>query len=248
MIRLFALPLLTCLFLAWPGYAPAAGDPAEGLTYLTEEFRPLNYTINGKPTGLAVDLLKLLWQEMGVPEQPIHVMPWPRIYRRGRLDPNIVIFSMYRTKGREADFKWVGPIVQGKTEVFVLRSRHLGARSLKELGGWRLAAVRDVASADILRGAGLHYTDFRTPDTAIGMLTRGRVDAVAMDALQFHYFTDRLGRPANEFTPIMTLCSDPLYFAFSLGTPDALVDRFQKALDAVTRKPDYRNLLDQYLN
>ncbi|MGE4423769.1 MAG: substrate-binding periplasmic protein [Pseudodesulfovibrio sp.] len=250
-MRRLPLPtLLIALVLVAALSAPDDGraDPAEHLTYMTEQYWPMNYSRNGRLAGLSVELLRRMWREMGVPEQPIHLFPWPRAYDMGHVDPRTMLFSMYRTKGREPDFKWVGPIVQGKTEVFTLRSRHLSAHSLKDLGGWRLAAVRDVASANILRDAGLRYTGSRTPDTAIGMLTLDRVDAVAMDALQFHHFAARLGCPSGEFKPIMTLCTDPLYFAFSLDTPDALIKRFQKALDAVTRQPDYRALLDRYLN
>lgn len=243
-----ALLLAVILFAAIPAQSNGGADPAGNLTYITEEYWPMNYTRAGRLTGLSVDLLKLVWQEMGVPEQPIHLLPWPRAYDMSRVDSRTVLFAMYRTKGREADFKWVGPIVRGKTEVFTLRSRKLSARSLRDLGGWRLTAVRDVASANILRDAGLPYTGSRSPNTAIRMLERDRVDAVAMDALQFHHFSAQLGLPPGEFKPIMTLCADPLYYAFAKNTPEALIKRFQRALDAVTRRPVYRRLLKRYLD
>ncbi|XXJ21710.1 substrate-binding periplasmic protein [Desulfovibrio caledoniensis] len=242
------LLLAIALLAAVPARAAAPADPAAHLTYMTEQYWPMNYARDGRLTGLAVELLRRMWREMGVPEQPIELFPWPRAYDMGHVDPRTVLFSMYRTRGRERDFKWVGPIVRGKTEVFTMRSRHLGARSLKDLGGWRLTAVRDVASANILLDAGLPYTGSGSPDTAIKMLRRDRVDAVAMDAMQFHHFAARMGCPTGEFKPIMTLCTDPLYFAFSLDTPDALIRRFQKALDAVTHTPGYRALLNKYLN
>ena len=248
-MRRIILPLLLLALLsAAPARAGWKTDAAERLLYMTEEYWPMNFTRDGRLTGLSVDLLKQVWREMGVREQPIHIFPWPRAYEMGHVDPGTVLFAMYRTKGREPDFKWVGPIVRGRTEVFTLRSRHLGARSLRDLGGWRLAAVRDVASANILRDAGLAYTGSRTPAPAIRMLERDRVDAVAMDALQFRHFAARLGCPPGEFKPIMTLCTDPLYYAFSRDTPDALIKRFQQALDTVTRRPSYRVLLDRYLN
>jgi polar amino acid transport system substrate-binding protein len=243
-----SLLIVLALFAAVPALAGMNADPATHLTYMTEQYWPMNYTRDGRLTGLAVELLKRMWREMGVPEQPIQVLPWPRAYDMGHVDPRTVLFSMYRTKTRNPDFKWVGPIIRGRTEVFTLRSRHLDARSLRDLGGWRLTAVRDVASANILRDAGLPYTGSGSPDTAIRMLKRDRVDAVAMDAMQFHHFAARLGCPTGEFKPIMTLCTDPLYFAFSRDTPDALIRRFQKALNAVTHRPGYRILVDKYLN
>ncbi|MGE4423767.1 MAG: substrate-binding periplasmic protein [Pseudodesulfovibrio sp.] len=246
--RLVALPLLVCLLLATPGYARDSGDPAEGLTYLTEEFRPLNYTENGKPTGLAVALLKLLWQEMGVPEQPILVMPWPRIYRSGQLDPHVVIFSMYRTEERERFFKWVGPIVKGRLALFALRSRRLAVRSLRDMDGRRIASLRDIAAATKVLGAGFPLIYASRAEHAVQLLESGRVDAVALDEFRFRRTVTAMGFPPDTFEAVLVLSEDSLYYAFSPDTDDALIARFQLALDAIVLRPVYRNLLNFYIN
>jgi polar amino acid transport system substrate-binding protein len=245
---LIAAPLLVCLLLVSPGFAQDLGDPAEGLTYLTEEFRPLNYTENGKPTGLAVALLKLLWQEMGVPKQPIQVMPWPRIYRSGQLDPRIVIFSMYRTEERENLFKWVGPIVKGRLALFALRSRHLVADSLKDMAGRRIVSLRDIAAAAKVLGAGLPLTYASRVEHAVHLLESGRVDALALDEFRFRQALAAMGLRANGFETVLVLSEDSLYYAFSRDTGDPLVARFQQALDTVAKRPIYRNLLNFYVN
>ncbi|MEZ7198760.1 substrate-binding periplasmic protein [Pseudodesulfovibrio karagichevae] len=245
---LIALPLLACLLLASPGLAHEPGDPAEGLTYLTEEFRPLNYTENGRPTGLSVALLKLIWQEMGVPEQPIQVMPWPRIYRSGQMDPHVVIFSMYRTEERERLFKWVGPIVKGRLALFALRSRRLAVRSLRDMDGRRIASLRDIAAASKVLGAGFPLIYASRAEHAIQLLESGRVDAVALDEFRFRRTVAGLSFPPDTFEAVLVLSEDSLYYAFSPDTDDALVARFQRALNAIVKRPVYRNLLNFYVN
>lgn len=243
-----AMPLLACLLLAAPAFAQDAGDPAEGLTYLTEEFRPLNYTENGKPAGLAVALLKAIWQEMGVPEQPIRVMPWPRIYRSGQLDPHVVIFSMYRTEEREKFFKWVGPIIGGRLALFALRSRHLAVRSLQDMSGRRVVSLRDIAAGAKVLGAGFPLTYASRAEHAVQLLESGRVDALALDEFRFRQTVAAMGFPPDAFEAVLIMSEDSLYYAFSPDTDDALVARFQRALDAIVQRPIYRNMINFYIN
>lgn len=242
------LPLLACLLLASPGWAHESSDPAEGLTYLTEEFRPLNYTENGEPTGLSVVLLKLIWQEMGVPEQPIQVMPWARIYDSAQLDRHVVIFSMYRTKEREASFKWVGPIVKGRLSLFALRSRNLKPRSIEDMTGYRIASMRDIAAASKMLGAGFPLVYTTSAEHAFQLLESGRVDALALDEFKFRQTIAAMNAPPDVFESILVLSEDSLYYAFSRDASDALVARFQKALNAIVKRPVYRNLLNFYVN
>jgi polar amino acid transport system substrate-binding protein len=245
---LIALPLFICLLLASPGLAHESSDPTEGLTYLTEEFKPLNYTEDGKPTGFSVALLKLIWREMNVPEQPIQVMPWPRIYNSLQLDQHIVIFSIYRTKEREDAFKWVGPIVKGRLSLFALRSQNLKVGSLKDMTGLRIASLRDVAAATKMLRAGFPLVYASRAAHAVQLLQSGRVDALALDEFKFRQTLAAMGASPDEFETILVLSEDSLYYAFSPDASDDLIRRFQQALDKIVKRPIYRNLLNFYIN
>ncbi|XXJ21072.1 substrate-binding periplasmic protein [Desulfovibrio caledoniensis] len=244
---LVVVPLLACLLLASPGQAHESSDPAEGLTYLTEEFRPLNYTVDGRPTGLSVVLLKLIWKEMGVPEQPIQVMPWPRIYDSAQRDQHVVIFSMYRTEEREASFKWVGPIVKGRLALFALRSRNLRPGSLKDLAGHKIASLRDIAAATKMLRAGFPLVYTSSAEHAFQLLESGRVDALALDEFKFRQTITATNAPPDAFEAILVLSEDSLYYAFSRDASDELIARFQRALDTIVKRPVYRNLLNFYV-
>ena len=63
MSRLLSLMICCCLGTALP---------ASAFTYYSEQNMPFNgQDEQGNSTGLAVELLRLMWQEMGEPEQPI---------------------------------------------------------------------------------------------------------------------------------------------------------------------------------
>ena len=246
--RLIAVPLLVGLFTASPVIAQGSEDPAARLTYLAEEYRQMIFMEDGKPAGLAVDLLKLVWREMNVPEQPIEVMPWARIYDCGQRDRRVVIFTVYRTKEREKSFKWVGPISTGRQILCCLRSRDLKMRSPREMTGRRIASLRDTAAASKILQAGIIPTYASCAEHAIQLLESGRVDAIALDELRFKLAVAAMGFPSSDFKTVLPLSQDSLYYAFSRDTDDALIDRFQRALDAVTNRPVYNKLLTLYGN
>ena len=239
--------LLGGLLLAFALPCLAENDSAEDITYMTEENRPLNFSVDGQPTGLAVELLRLIWQRMGVPPQPIHVVPWPRAYNTGQFERRTMVFSMFRTKSREHRFKWVGPITQSQIQVNAQRDRHVRADSPDALRSLDLGAVRDEVSTFLLKEAGIRYTEIPRPDSAVKMLTLGRIDALALGEHQFRQTVLALGMRMSDYETILVLGQGPVYYAFSRDTPDDLIRRFQKALDAVRLTPIYRNLLNFYL-
>lgn len=79
------------LLLCW---ASTARADLGKLEYLTEEYPPYNFSDpQGQPTGLAVDLLQMIWQHSGVMPQPVRILPWARGYYLLTQKPNVVLFS-----------------------------------------------------------------------------------------------------------------------------------------------------------
>ena len=88
----------------------SAAVPARSLQFYTEEYPPLNYSRDGRPVGLAVDLVRELFERTG-DHGRISVVPWARGYQAAQLEPNTALFVTMRTAERERLFKWVGPVV-----------------------------------------------------------------------------------------------------------------------------------------
>ncbi|WP_234936920.1 type 2 periplasmic-binding domain-containing protein [Aeromonas veronii] len=85
--------------------------PAPALIYYSEQNMPLNgQDKNGQPVGLAVELLRLMWREMGEPEQLIHFLPWARGWYLLTQQQEAVLFTTAHTKERDPHFLWVCPI------------------------------------------------------------------------------------------------------------------------------------------
>lgn len=90
---------------------------AQQLQIYSENFPPFNHVVNGRPTGVAVDVFNALQSELGL-NLPIQFAPWPRIYNYVLRRPNVAVFSMARNPSRENKVKWVGPIASYSTAFY----------------------------------------------------------------------------------------------------------------------------------
>lgn len=241
--------VVTLLTFPIASLAAEAADPATSLSYLSEEFRPYNYTEYGQPKGLSVDLLKLIWKEMGIDEQPIQFMPWPRAYKMAQNQSGIVLFATLKSPEREQLFKWVGPIAMSKTVLITTKDSPLVMSSLNDAAGKTVAVVQEYASAIMLeKHKGLFQIHtVSSPEIAIKMLANGRVDMISIEERAFIRIVKSMGKRTDDFKAVWLLTAATSYYALSKDTPESLVNRFQKAYDAIRLSPRYDDLIERYL-
>jgi len=217
---------------AFESRLPPAG--AEQISYLTEDYPPSNYLENGQLKGVAVDLMKALWKQMGVAEQPIEVINWARGYQRALAAPNTVLFAMTRNAEREHQFQWVGPINHGLYCLYGLASRKLRLASVKDADAHRVGVLREDAGYKFLIEGGV--AEARMEKVAhvlqlIQMLDAGHVDLICLPADSMNSFLVQQKGDRKRFATVMVVHRSALYYAFSKETPPKLVRRFQEALD-----------------
>jgi polar amino acid transport system substrate-binding protein len=112
--------------------------------------------------------------------------------------------------------------------------------------GRRIASLRDTASTSKVLQAGIGPTYAHSAKHAVQLLRSGRVDAIALDESRFKHTIAAMGFSPEDFETVLILSEDPLYYAFSMDISNALIDRFQRALDTVTKRPAYKKLLTLY--
>ena len=95
----FLLATLVMTTCAWGG----------GWRILSEENPPFNGTRDGKPYGFAMDVVQEMLHRLKRSE-PIEVMPWARAYHLLESRPDVFLFCTMRTKLREKQFHWIGPL------------------------------------------------------------------------------------------------------------------------------------------
>lgn len=231
--------ILTILLLFQLSYAEVG---PEDLNYMTENYPPANFKDQyGLLQGASVDLLWAIWKEMGVEPQKITVYPWARGYNNILTDDNQVLFSMSRTAERDTLFKWVGPIFTSRHIIIGIENDSTPRTIFKnasELSKHRIGVIRDDVGEFTLRELGFPVSQMHLVpqlEQSIEILLQGRVQFIFMsneayrDLIKQHGFY-------QKFYVAYTINLRQNYFAFSRSTPDALITRFQKALDAIKEK------------
>jgi polar amino acid transport system substrate-binding protein len=247
-----ALSGLILLLLLLPAGTANGAGPAErlaGYTWLTEEYYPFNYRENGVMKGVSVDLLRMVWAELGTEGHPVECMPWARAYERVQHEPGTALFCMARTPEREHAFRWAGPIASVRFVLIARKDHHLHLDSLDGLKGLSVGTLREDISDTLLAG----YQNVASIQPVahmrqnISKLMSGRLDLVAYEEGCWRKITARHGLDPDSVETVYVLRETPVYYAFHPDTPPELVAAFQAALDRVKARPGYRELLDAYL-
>ncbi len=222
---------------------------AENISFVTENLRPFNYFKNGHLTGISVELLRLVWQEMGEPAQTIQVKTWSEAYYQLQHRPNMVLFLTMRSPRREALFEWACPITSSNIQLIALSSRQLKVTQLTSNTSLKFAAMKAGVGEQLLLSKGVKDSQLITTDNldkAVQLLVRRRVDVITSEPEAIVDTANAMGYNAELFETVYTLGNLKGCYAFSQGSDADYIKRFRAALDKVSRSEQYQQLLDKY--
>lgn len=223
---------------------------AEKIHVVTEEYPPYNYMdaskkISGVSTEVVENVLKRANQDY-----QLSLYPWARSYKMAQEEPNVLIYSIGRTEKRESMFKWVDVIAPYDIYLFKLKKRSdIKISSLEDVKHFSVGAVRDDVRAQYLAGLGIK-TELVTDDVMnIEKITNGRIDLFPMDELGMAALVKKQGGDINNFEKVFKLdsLSSGLYMAFSLQTPDEVVNKCKKALQSMKADGSFDKIKAKYL-
>ena len=242
----FALAAL--LLLPLVPLVPVRLASAAPLKIFAMESAPVSFSDNGHATGLVVEVAREVQRRAGSSD-PIEIVPWARAYSMAGIEPNVVLLSIVRTAERERTMRFVGPIFQTEMWGYALRSRLDQLRAQDP--GWhhvRAGGRRGSIFVSRAREQGYNVTEeLNATDTAVRMLMAGRFDLwfesneIVAGAMR------QAGHPLEEVAPVTTLGTDMVYFAFSHGTPDSVVQTWDAALKAMKRDGSFQKLHQHWM-
>lgn len=168
---------------------------------------------------------------------------------------NRVLFSMIRTTARESLFAWAGPIATTRIVLFARKQDKIILSDLDSLEPYRIGVIRDDAGEQLLLSSGVDKTQIRQVSNVtslVRMLDRGRIHLLAYEEKATRTKIKEAGLDMEQFEVVYTLTEGELYFAFSLGTPQSLIDKLQLGIDKVKHikldscKTQYEVIMDKY--
>ncbi|WP_240008777.1 substrate-binding periplasmic protein [Aquipseudomonas campi] len=234
-----------CAFLLGSLCLAASAQP---LHLYTEEYPPINFTQNGQPTGLATEVVREIMRRTGQ-NAPINVVPWARGYQEALVRANTGLFVTMRTSEREPLFKWVGPLTRNVISFYSLTSSYLSLSGLEQARHFdKIAVARGWHSHQRLLAEGFtNLAPVTGPAQMVSMLKRGRVKLIVLDNLSLNTLLTQGDIQADEVQRLFTLTHSDSYIAFSRDTDDALIQHWQRELDAMKADGSFTAIYHKWL-
>lgn len=217
--------------LAW-----GAGAVAAPLKIYGMESPPICFRDGEQVDGLVVDLAHEIQRRIGNSD-PIEIVPWARANTMATMEPNVLLLTIVRTPERARYLSFVGPVFQTELKGYVLRSRleELKARD-PEWRHARAGARRGSVFVTRARERGYDVREELTGlDIAVRMLLARRFDLWFEGQEIVDGALRQAGHTPVDVVPVVSLGTDEVYFAFSQGTPEEVVQAWDSAMHAIKR-------------
>jgi len=218
------------------------------LTFITEEYKPLNFTENGAATGLGPELLKEICRDLGIPFTT-QVLPWEQGYAQALSDNQTVLYSTILNADRKELFKWAGPYASLDWLFYAASSNPIELSSFEDarlVSG--IGVLQDYSITQYLISEGftnLVYCD--NNQDALTKLLNGEIDLFPSDKITAEAALTAIGKSIYDVTGKLTIRTDLIYFAFNKAIPDEVVADFQRVIDKSKQNGFLKQLYQQYL-
>lgn len=225
-----------------------ASMAASALQVFTEEWPPITFSEDNKPSGLAVEVVQAMQKRIGQ-QQAIQVVPWARGYRMATTLPDVMLFTTTRTAEREQLFTMLGPVALGVNHLYVRRNDALQLRTLEEAKSLGLVGVyKDSVWQQQLERQGFDTLDISPdPQSAARKLLAGRVRFWYDSNLTAPAILKELHESPGAIRSVMAVEENALYLAFSKGTPASTIETWRQALQAVKDSGEFTRIYQRWL-
>ena len=220
--------------------------------FMSEDFPPYNYRVDGKPTGSSVEVFQLMLNHLKSKKtlNDITFYPWARSYSILLNEPNSMLFVVTRTETREKLFKWVGPISKASNVIIGKKEVVFNPNSKVELERSNYCIVKNDAAGQLLKEK-LGISDSKLfevsePKVCLQMLSADRVHFFAYDLNVAKFLMKELKEDLNKYESKFSLSEGEHYFAFHKGTSDNLINELQKTLNQIKKSKDFELIKKKY--
>ena len=153
-----------------------------------------------------------------------------------------------RTADREALFRWVGPVNSSNFGVYVNAQAPLHFDRLEDLyPNLPIVVPRSAYFLPILKSHNLrNIEEVNTTEDAIRMLIQGRVKIAVLESEIMKSVMKSNDLDGSKIKLAHPIYESLDYFAFSIDAPNSMIEKWQNALDDMTRSGDSQRIRDRF--
>lgn len=217
--------------------------------FITEEYKPFNYTQNGELTGLTPEILRVICENLDIPFD-VDVLPWEQGYSKALQEENAVLFATILNKTRKDLFKWAGPVASldwifySDAQNPILLTALEEAKSVQKIG-----VLADYAITQYLQEQGFtNLVPCLNDADAFQKLLSGEIDLYPCNKLSAQSSLSSLSQSYYAVSERLIIRTDMVYFAFNKAIPDQVVADFQAEIDRMKTNGTLVSLYRKFMN
>jgi polar amino acid transport system substrate-binding protein len=215
---------------------------------VTEEYPPVTFMKDGKPSGLVTDMVREIAARQGIPDN-IRLTSWKNAYNMALLYPKVVLFSAERTPERESLFRWVGPVGKNSAVLYARKGSGVRISSLEEAKS--VAAIGTTTNwfteQHLKREGFSNLLSSPDPRANVRQLMNGEVQLSVFTDITIPEIVRQAGYNMTDLEPVFTVGRTYFYIALSRDTPDEVVDAWQSMLDRLKKDGTFERIYRSYL-
>jgi polar amino acid transport system substrate-binding protein len=202
---------------------------------------------DGTLSGFVVETVRELQKITGI-RGNIEMVPWARGYHLASTYPDVMLFSMTRTKERDKLFYWVGPVNEANFYFYAKAASKIKITSLEDAKKInKIGVYRNDVRDQMLTKAG--FTNLvRSNDNVenINKLMQGRIDVYVSSNITMPGESLKAGITPTDLKPLFLIAQAQTYIAVSKGTDPELPKSLNKALDEMKMDGSFKKLFEKY--
>lgn len=218
------------------------------LSIYTENNPPGSYLVEGRPAGMAVEVVREILRRLEQPDT-IEIVPWSRGYNMTLTHKNVVLFSTTRLPQREDLFQWVGPLYTQTWGFYAIKRSGLNINSLDDAKKTaRIGTYLNDAKEQFLKEKGFdNLVSANRNLINVRRLLQGDIDLWVSSDLNVNHIIRQAGEDASQIELIYPFHTVENYIAFSRQTESSLVVAWQKILEAMKQDGTYQAIVDRFV-
>lgn len=218
------------------------------LEFITEEYKPFNYSENGSLEGLGPDLLNEICRELGIPFSS-EILSWDQAYAKALANEHGVLYSTVLNAERKSLFKWAGPYASIDWIFYASSQNPVELTSLDDARtAQAIGVLADYSITQYLLSQGFNNIVYcQNNQDAFGKLLTGEISLFPSDKATAEAALAAIGKSIYDVTGKLTIRTDLVYFAFNKAIPDKVVEDFQRVIDKTKQNGFLKQLYKRYM-
>lgn len=223
---------------------PLSAWSAESLRLLTENYPPFNMEgPKGKTIGMSTEIVELMMSRSNT-AYTIELQPWIRAFNTALRENNTCVYSTTRTEPREAQFKWVGPLVENPWVIYVRPGGPKDINSLEDARPYKIGGYTGDATAQYLIARGFEVELVPADFLNARKLAAGRIDLWATGKYLGAYLVKQENQP--QLKPVFTFNTTFMYLACNLQVPDTTIRHLNDTLQQMQHDGSLAKIRQRY--